>query len=151
MFPDMQLDNRTRLSGLTGLTLRRAMQGHKDTLAAVLPRLTALQSLVIDDDGVSGLLAAGGHVYSSDMAMYSCPNSDADLFRDVIVYTCPGIPWRCRRAAVRQLVATDGPGPGWGPGCCLSGAAAAQPAILGATPSMPGALGKCSAVVASRT
>lgn len=58
LFEGMQLDPWTRLGGLTGLTLQEVAVGHRGTLVAVLPRLTALQALVLDDDGVSGLSAA---------------------------------------------------------------------------------------------
>jgi hypothetical protein len=47
VFEGMQLVAWTRLSGLTGLTLRRTRDSHHRTLAAVLPRMTALQSLVL--------------------------------------------------------------------------------------------------------
>ena len=47
MFEGMQLEDWTRLSGLTGLTLRRVEESHHDTLAAVLPRLTTLRLLVL--------------------------------------------------------------------------------------------------------
>ncbi len=47
MFEGMQLEAWTQLSGLTGLTLRRTKDSHHSTLAAVLPRLTALRSLVL--------------------------------------------------------------------------------------------------------
>ena len=56
----MQLEGWTRLSGLTGLTLRDVAVSHRGTLLAVLPRATPLRSLVLDDDSVSGLAAAGG-------------------------------------------------------------------------------------------
>jgi hypothetical protein len=49
LFEDTQLEDWTRLSGLTGLTLRGVREGHHGTLAAVLPRMTALQSLVLAD------------------------------------------------------------------------------------------------------
>ena len=47
MFVGMQLEAWTQLSGLTGLTLRCTRDSHHRTLAAVLPRMTALQSLVL--------------------------------------------------------------------------------------------------------
>ena len=55
----MQLEAWTRLSGLTGLTLRDVAASHHETLLAVLPRAAPLRSLVLDDDSVSGLAAAG--------------------------------------------------------------------------------------------
>ena len=55
----MQLEDWTQLSALTGLTLRDARESHHGTLAAVLPRLTALQSLVLADDSHQGLPGAG--------------------------------------------------------------------------------------------
>ena len=57
----MQLEDWTRLSGLTGLTLRGVREGHHGTLAAALPRLTALRSLVLENHGDEQLRAAGGH------------------------------------------------------------------------------------------
>jgi hypothetical protein len=59
LFEGMQLEAWTRLSGLTGLTLRGVAASHRGTLLAVLPRATPLRSLVLDDDSVSGLAAAG--------------------------------------------------------------------------------------------
>jgi hypothetical protein len=47
MFDGMQLEDWTRLSGLTDLTLRYTCDSHHRTLAAVLPRLTTLRSLVL--------------------------------------------------------------------------------------------------------
>ena len=48
MFEGMQLEDWTRLSGLTSLTLHAKRQGsYHLTLAAVLPRLTTLRSLVL--------------------------------------------------------------------------------------------------------
>ena len=55
----MQLEDWLRLSGLTGLTLRHVKWSHHGTLAAVLPRLTALRSLVLADVSRPGLLTAG--------------------------------------------------------------------------------------------
>ena len=56
----MQLEDWTRLSGLTGLTLRGVRESHHGTLAATLPRLTALRSLVLENHGDEQLRAAGG-------------------------------------------------------------------------------------------
>jgi hypothetical protein len=42
----MQLEDWTRLSGLTHLSLADIKRFHHPTLAAVVPRLTTLQSLV---------------------------------------------------------------------------------------------------------
>ena len=55
---DFQLEDWTRLSRLTGLTLGYVKEGHHGTLAAVLPRLTALQPLVLADGSHPGLPAA---------------------------------------------------------------------------------------------
>ena len=55
----MQLEDWTRLSGLTGLTLRGVKESHHGMLTAVLPRMTALRSLVLADDSIAGLPAAG--------------------------------------------------------------------------------------------
>ena len=55
----MQLEDWTRLSGLTGLTLRGVKESHHGTLIAVLPRMTALRSLVLANDSIAGLPAAG--------------------------------------------------------------------------------------------
>jgi hypothetical protein len=60
LFEGMQLGDRTRLSGLTGLTLRGVGDSHHGTLVAVLPRMTALRSLVLADDSTAGLPATGG-------------------------------------------------------------------------------------------
>jgi hypothetical protein len=49
-----------RLSGLTGLTLRREKENHNSTLTAVLPWLTALRSLELAGRCHPGLPAAGG-------------------------------------------------------------------------------------------
>ncbi len=57
----MQLEDWTRLCGLTGLTLRGVRESHHGTLAATLPRMTALRSLVLDNHGNEQLRAAGGH------------------------------------------------------------------------------------------
>jgi hypothetical protein len=55
----MQLEDWSRLSGLTGLMLRHVKGSHHGTLAAVLPRLTALRSLVLADVSRPGLPAPG--------------------------------------------------------------------------------------------
>jgi hypothetical protein len=47
VFGGMQLADWMRLSGVTGLTLRCSEDIHYSTLAAVLPRLTTLRSLVL--------------------------------------------------------------------------------------------------------
>jgi hypothetical protein len=60
MFEGMQLEDWTRLSGLTGLALRGVRASHHGTLAAVLPRLTELRSLVLEKHGEEQLRAAGG-------------------------------------------------------------------------------------------
>jgi hypothetical protein len=57
MVTDLQLD--VLLSGLTHLTIRHSKRQHRPEQAAMLPRLTALQSLTLDDDGVPGREAAG--------------------------------------------------------------------------------------------
>jgi hypothetical protein len=57
MFEGMQLEDWTLLSGLTGLTLRNNRDSHHGTLAAVLPRLTTLRSLVLTSTWYQ---AAGG-------------------------------------------------------------------------------------------
>ena len=56
---NMQLEDWSRLSGLTGLTLRHVKESHHGTLAAVLPRMTALRSLVLADVSRPGLPEAG--------------------------------------------------------------------------------------------
>ena len=61
---DIQLEDWTRLNGLTGLTLGCVKEGHHGTLAAMLPRLTALQSLVLADGSHPGLPVAGEHCCS---------------------------------------------------------------------------------------
>jgi hypothetical protein len=48
MFKGMQLEDWTKLSGLTHLSLRCVYHAY-GTLPAVLPRLTTLRSLVVDD------------------------------------------------------------------------------------------------------
>jgi hypothetical protein len=48
------------LSGLVHLTLRHTVSGHCSLVAAMLPRLTALQSLTLADDANAGLVGAGG-------------------------------------------------------------------------------------------
>jgi hypothetical protein len=61
MFEDMQLEEWTRLGGLSGLTLCAVKTSHHATLVAVLPRLTGLCSLVLKHhvDCVDGLQATG--------------------------------------------------------------------------------------------
>jgi hypothetical protein len=63
MFEDMQLEEWTRLSGLTYMTLRLIRRSHHTMLIAVLPRLTALRSLVLDDPWYpeQGLQSRGAH------------------------------------------------------------------------------------------
>jgi hypothetical protein len=63
----MQLGDWTRLSGLVHLTLRGGRESHHGMLAATLPRLTALRSLVLAEGILSwkrGLPDAGGHAHS---------------------------------------------------------------------------------------
>jgi hypothetical protein len=73
-----QLEGWARLSGLTGLTLRNITENHHyhhhRTLATVLPLLTALQSLVLDDDTSPGMLsdAAGGCISAKGIATCPC-------------------------------------------------------------------------------
>jgi hypothetical protein len=66
---DIQLEDWTWLNGLTGLTLGCVKEGHHDSLAAVLLRMTALRSLVLADVSRPGLPAAGERCYcvSSDL------------------------------------------------------------------------------------
>jgi hypothetical protein len=59
------LEDWTQLSGLSHLTLRCVRESHHGTLAVVLPRLTALQSLVLSDNSDQGLPAAGVLAYSN--------------------------------------------------------------------------------------
>ncbi len=59
LFKDVQLEDWMRLSKLTGLTLRGARESHRGTLVAVLPRMTALRSLVLADNSIPALPAAG--------------------------------------------------------------------------------------------
>lgn len=66
---DVQLEDWTRLSGLTGLTLRGVRDSHHGTLAAVLPRLTALRSLALVDGSQSGLPEAGEHCCSDSVTL----------------------------------------------------------------------------------
>jgi hypothetical protein len=49
MFEDMPLEDWTQLSGVTQLTLRHVTTSHHAMLVAVLPRLMALRSLVLQD------------------------------------------------------------------------------------------------------
>lgn len=57
MVTDLQLD--VLLSGLTHLTVRHSERHHRAEQAAMLPRLTALQSLTLDDNIYPGREAAG--------------------------------------------------------------------------------------------
>ena len=59
LFEGIQLQDWAQLSGLMGLTLRGVRKGDHGTLVAVLPRMTALRSLVLADVSHPGLPAAG--------------------------------------------------------------------------------------------
>lgn len=60
MFEDMQLGDWTQLSGLTHLALRQIKECHHGTLVAVLPRMTALKSLILGSDKFCPWLPAAG-------------------------------------------------------------------------------------------
>lgn len=55
----MQLEDWTRLAGLTALSLRGAREEHHGTLIAVLPRMTRLRSLSLPDCQPPGLADEG--------------------------------------------------------------------------------------------
>lgn len=65
MFPDMQLEDWTRLGGLTSLALRRCSEAHQGTLVAVLPRVTRLRSLTLASADMLPLAAADVQHFSA--------------------------------------------------------------------------------------
>jgi hypothetical protein len=116
MFEDMQLEDWTRPSNLTHLSLRRVAESNHGTLVAVLPQMIALRSLVPAEDMCfvrNALPAEGGHTHGGDRA--SCnqqraARSDfacaaAHLSAPVSLVDC-----RCEAACKHEVADSCGPG-----------------------------------------